>query len=48
MEALQEKNAIEIKRLEELLADAYDAASRKETEHDQEIDELMTKQSSLQ
>ena len=48
MDAIQTRNAIEIERLEQLLVDAYAAASRKKTDHDVEIVKLMTKQSSLQ
>ena len=48
MEAMQEKNKIEVERLEQLLVDAYAAASRRKTEHDVEIVKLMTKQSKLQ
>ena len=48
MDALQKRNQIEIERLEQLLVDAYAAASRRKTEHDVELVKLMTKQSSLQ
>ena len=48
MEAVQKANSIEIARLEQLLVEAYAAASRKETENNAEIVKLMEKQSALQ